>query len=286
MVKRIGGWLRGRLGDLNRLRREQPVVFYCMALSVVMISPYLGFFASSMLRELTLENLKQLLLRWQTQTAGIFAVLAALIGAAAVHGQTTNARRMEEERRTARALSIRVSMAPVVSSVMEFTADAADWLNQCRNYRSRLADALVPSTIEKPGPRPELDREPLAIVSTLLEVSPSDHARPWAVWLNMLQILEATLRQINPTDVSHSAVTITEEYLVAAIVHAVEVYARTGHLLAYVRGAGLGPPECISPETMRMAVERIGLHKGLGAGLDRVDAEIRRRTCLPNWPES
>lgn len=258
----------------NKVRSLQVIEFVLWALAVGGLSSYGLLFVRSFWHEPTLDHVIKLLFLWQTQTAGAFALLAALIGALAIYRQTRNARLLDEARRERRAVALRAALPLVLAEVAEHAEktarDLAEWHGRLDMWQALMDSASLMTPHRFQQMRPGL----LEAIPEYMEVCNSTHQGDVALLLRVLQIQQSRLRTLENATEPGSMSIVTRPQIEGNIIDAAEVFARCERLIEYAREQGDRPPKRISADDVCRALFLMGLPGGMS---DELSPSVRQK---------
>ena len=250
-------------------------------LSLAFLTPYLALFLRSMIRTPSLRHFVVLLSLWQTQVTGLFAIVAALIGAAVVLQQTAEIRKSEERKMAARARALR---AVLVLSLMELY----DYSTECLQILADLQRRAWPLPIKFLDPDsvtfPPLPTDLINRLTDLIENTSAEHARPFVLLMQCLQTHHGRIRDIQRRAEGNPLINLELHEVEIRLIDAAELRARCDRLLIYARQDTSAAPNVVLAEDVKNSL--VLFHRQI-QDISELRKQIDRKAAFDSgWPRN
>ena len=265
------------------MRRRLPTlpVFLAALLPLALLTPYLALFFRSMIRTPSVRHFVVLLYLWQTQVAGLFAIVAALIGAAVVLRQISEIHLSEERKMAARARALR---AVLVLSLMELY----DYSTECLQILADLQQRAWPLPIKFLDPNsvtfPPLPTDLINRLTDLIENTGAEHARPFVMLMQCLQTHHGRIRDIQRRAKESPLINVELHEIEIRLIDAAELRARCDRLLIYARQDTSTAPDAVSAEDVKNSL--VLFHRQI-QDISELKKQIDRKAAFDSsWPKN
>ncbi len=253
-----------------------------VAVPILLALPlYALLFALALHRDPSRAHLVALLYLWQTQVAGVLAIGAALVGAAAVLHQTAADRQRERCQLARRADALRAAMPMIIDGVSQYAFD-------CAKVYDDLWRAGSNPVIQRPdAPFPDLPQGLVDAVVTFLEtIGNGPGARQLTTLLRDLQIYRARARDTSYRAAAGSSSILVRHNLISRAVDSALIYARCEKLFVYARSIALMDVEDITSADIEKALRLLLMYS---FPEEELRQEIARRSAYSlasgeRWP--
>ena len=206
---------------------------------------------------------------WQSIIAGLFAIVAALIGGMFIRRQIELSDQHEKERLRRKHAAARAMLPLALSSLSEYARECAQLL---RNIHIQSQGEAVPLSALQNLKLPALPMDTTNDLRSMVEASGPTEGRAIATTLSNVQVLASRLSSLHIKSNTQVVVLANiEDY----IINAAEIQARADELFDYARGETEDVPASDpSVDSLRRAIFILRFHE---TRFDRIRETITRR---------
>ena len=249
--------------------------------TLLTLASYAWFFGSALYRDPSRAHLVALLYLWQTQVAGVLAIAAALLGAAAVLHQTGADRQREMDQLARRAEALRAAMPMIIDGVSQYAFD-------CTRVYDEIWRAGGDPVVQRPAaPFPDLPQGLVdAVVAFLETIGNGPGGRQLTTLLRELQIYRSRARDTSYRATAGNTSILVRHTLIGRAVDSAAIYARCEKLFAYARSIGFTEVRDVTPADVEKALWLLPVNS---IPQEELRQEIVRRTAHgqsngQSWP--
>ena len=251
--------------------------------TLLALALYAWLFGFALYRDPSRAHLVALLYLWQTQVAGVLAIGAALLGAAAVLHQTGANRQREMDQLARRAGALRAAMPMIIDGVSQYAFDCA------RVYDEPWRAGCDPIVQRPAAPFPDLPPGIVdAVVAFLETIGIGPGGRQFTTLLRDLQIYRARARDTSYRAEAGNTSILVRHTLIGRAVDSASIYARCERLFVYARSMALTEVGDITSADVEKAVRLLPVNS---IPEEELRQEIARRSASNHvggerWPST